>query len=118
MSAAILHANNIRDVVGDRAVGKRTLANVFGPAFAFREYVALVALPYVCAVVMIALDPALWPLVLTGAAVPTTIQIVRLLSRATTPPEHNVVLRRTAGLHLRFGVLASIALLVSAILPR
>jgi len=116
LAAAILHANNIRDIEGDRAVSKRTLANLFGLRFAFREYVALVALPYLCAVVMIALNGSLWPLVIVGAAAPSTIAIVRLLSRATTPPEHNIVLRRTAGLHLRFGVLASIGLIVSAIL--
>ena len=116
LAAAILHANNIRDVEGDRAVSKRTLANLFGVRFAFREYVALVAIPFLCVVGMIALNGSLWPLVLTGVAVPTTVQIVRTLSRATTPPEHNAVLRRTAGLHLRFGVLASIGLLLSAIL--
>ena len=116
LAAAILHANNIRDVEGDRAVSKRTLANLFGVRFAFREYVALVAIPFLCVVGMIALNGSLWPLVLTGVAVPTTVQIVRTLSRATIPPELNAVLRRTAGLHLRFGVLASIGLLLSAIL--
>jgi 1,4-dihydroxy-2-naphthoate octaprenyltransferase len=116
LAAAILHANNIRDIEGDRAMNKRTLANLFGMRFAFREYVALVALPFLCAGVMIALNNTLWPLVITGAVVPATVDLVRLLSRATTPAEHNGILRRTAGLHLRFGVLTSIGVLVSAIL--
>lgn len=116
LAAAILHANNIRDIEGDRAVGKRTLANLFGRRFAFREYVALVAVPYPAVLAMIALDGGLWPLVLTGAAIPPTIRIARLLAHAMTPAELNVVLRRTAGLHLRFGALASIGLLVSVIL--
>jgi 1,4-dihydroxy-2-naphthoate polyprenyltransferase len=116
LAAAILHANNIRDIDGDRAMNKRTLANLLGVPFAFREYVALVTLPFICAVVMIAVNGALWPLTIVATAVPTTVSLVRMLLRATTPAEHNVILRRTAGLHLRFGVLTSIGLLVSAIL--
>jgi 1,4-dihydroxy-2-naphthoate octaprenyltransferase len=116
LAAAILHANNIRDIEGDRAVNKRTLANLFGTRFAFREYVALVASPYGCVLAMIALNGGLWPMVLTGAAIPSTITIVRMLSRATTPADHNAVLRRTAGLHLRFGLLASVGLLIGVII--
>jgi len=118
LAAAILHANNIRDVEGDRAVGKRTLANLFGLRFSFREYVTLVVAPYPCVIAMIALDAGLWPLAIAGAAIPSTVQIVRMLSHATTPAEYNVVLRHTAGLHLRFGVLASVGLLIAVILAR
>jgi hypothetical protein len=39
-----------------------------------------------------------------------------MLSRATTPADHNAVLRRTAGLHLRFGLLASVGLLIGVII--
>ena len=65
---------------------------------------------------MIVLNGSLWPLVIVGATLPTAIGISRMLSLATTAHDYNVVLRRTAGLHLRFGVLASIGLLISAIL--
>lgn len=116
LAAAILHANNIRDIEGDRAVNKRTLANLFGLGFAVREYVALALAPYLCVVAIIVLDGHLWPLMLTGAAIPSTMAIVRMLSLATTPFDYNAVLRRTAGLHLRFGVFASVGLLVAVIL--
>ena len=42
MVAAILHANNIRDMDADRAVNKRTLAVIFGIRFARAEYIFLV----------------------------------------------------------------------------
>src|SRR5690606_6462263 len=44
--AAILHANNIRDIDADRAVNKRTLAVRFGLAFARIEYTVLVGAAY------------------------------------------------------------------------
>ena len=42
MVAAILHANNIRDMAADRAVNKRTLAVIFGIRFARAEFIFLV----------------------------------------------------------------------------
>jgi 1,4-dihydroxy-2-naphthoate polyprenyltransferase len=116
LAAAILHANNVRDMEGDRAVHKRTLANLFGIRFAFREYVVLIALPFLCTVGMISLNGDLWPLTIVGVAIPPASGLVRMLSRATTSGEFNVVLRKTAGLHMRYGMLASMGLLISAIL--
>lgn len=47
MVAAILHANNIRDMASDRAAGKNTLAVIFGRRAANHEYAVLMLGPYV-----------------------------------------------------------------------
>ena len=50
MVAAILHANNIRDMDADRAVNKRTLAVIFGIRFARAEYIFLMIGTYIAQV--------------------------------------------------------------------
>jgi 1,4-dihydroxy-2-naphthoate octaprenyltransferase len=45
LACAVLVVNNLRDIVGDEAVGKRTLAVVLGDADTRRLYTALVLLP-------------------------------------------------------------------------
>ena len=52
LACAILVANNLRDIVGDTGVGKRTLATRLGDAGTRRLYAALVALAVVGVVVV------------------------------------------------------------------
>lgn len=103
--AAILHANNLRDLENDRQVGKRTLATVLGIKLAKIEYYVLVGGAYF----------VLTGLVLSGVApLYTLIVLITLPSAAalmyrvagnTEPAALNPVLRRTAQLHMRFGLL-------------
>jgi 1,4-dihydroxy-2-naphthoate octaprenyltransferase len=116
--AAILHANNIRDMEPDAAAGKRTLANVFGRQFANREYAALVYGGFLSVVVVVLTDLALWPLLGVFALLSLAIQLVRIVSGGAGPMEMNGVLRRTAGLHLRFGLMLTGALLFRTVLDR
>jgi 1,4-dihydroxy-2-naphthoate polyprenyltransferase len=53
MVAAILHANNIRDMEADRAVNKNTLAIILGLRFARVEYAFLVGGTYVALLLLI-----------------------------------------------------------------
>ena len=116
--AAILHANNIRDIDLDRAAGKVTLATIFGRNGANLEYRLLVGGAYLAIISVVVNDGRLWPSLVVFLTLPTAVALIRLVCTAPDAPTLNVVLRRTAGLHLRFGVLTTVGLLLAAIIDR
>jgi 1,4-dihydroxy-2-naphthoate octaprenyltransferase len=104
MVAAILHANNIRDIDADRAVNKRTLAVRLGRRGARIEYVILVGGAYVMVGVLIVLHV----IPITGALVAITVPEAYRLMRLITTSEDTALLHqaqgRTARLHGQFGL--------------
>jgi 1,4-dihydroxy-2-naphthoate octaprenyltransferase len=116
--AAILHANNIRDIDLDRAAGKVTLATLLGRRGANIEYLGLVAGTYLATAVLIAAQPHLWPVAVVAVSVPTALSLIRLVFSAAEGRALNVALRKTAGLHLRFGLLMTVGLLIRATIDR
>src|SRR5690606_5683592 len=112
---AILQANNIRDIRDDSDAGKRTLATYIGHRWARREYVALVAGAYI-AVALVALGGLLPAgLLIVFLTIPRAIELVRIVMPRQDVSTLNPALRKTAGLHLQFGALMSVVLLVAAI---
>jgi len=116
--AAILHANNIRDIELDRAAGKVTLATLLGRHWANIEYLALVAGAFVATAVLIVAEPRLWPVAVVVLSAPTAVWLIRLVFSAAEGRSLNVALRKTAGLHLRFGLLMTAGLLIRATIDR
>lgn len=116
--AAILHANNVRDVVPDRAAGKVTLANLFGRRGATIEFVLLLAGAYLAALALPLVNRGLLPALVVLVTIPRAVLLARALAHATSGRALNAVLRRTAGLHLAFGALLTIGVLVSATVAR
>jgi len=116
--AAILHANNIRDIPLDRQAGKVTLATLLGRRGSNIEYLMLVIGAYVMTLVLIATDLSLWPVLIAGLTIPAAARLCRLCLSADDVRELNTLLRQTAGLHLRFGALLTVGIVVSAILER
>jgi len=114
--AAILHANNIRDLDQDRAAGKVTMANWRGRAFADAEYAALVAAAYPATLPLALLDPRLWPVLAVVVTSPAAYRLIRAVRRGRDAKALNLALRKTAGLHLRFGLLLAGGLLVATLL--
>jgi len=114
--AAILHANNVRDLEADRAVNKRTLAVIFGRNFARVEYFGLIGGAYIVLIVLVALDQMPW---LTLAAL-ITLQEARRLIQLTNQSEDTQVLHmvqgRTARLHRDFGVALIVGWLATLII--
>lgn len=106
LSAAILHANNLRDIETDRLEHKRTLAARFGRGFARREYAVLVFGTYIALAALALLDPALalagLPTLLT---LPAALRLTRLAYSTEDAGLLNQLLRGTAALHGRFGLL-------------
>jgi 1,4-dihydroxy-2-naphthoate octaprenyltransferase len=112
---AILQANNIRDIQDDTEAGKRTLATYIGRQWANREYIALLFGAYLVLGVI-----ALGGLIPAGALIvfltlPRAIELTRIVMRRDEARALNSALRLTAGLHLQFGMLLSLVLLLASI---
>lgn len=103
--AAILHANNLRDLDSDRLAGKRTLATRLGRRGAQVEYAALMAGAFVAVLAAIALGELPLAALAVGVLLPSAYQLVRTASASTHVADLNRVLRQTGALHLQFGVL-------------
>ncbi|MGH2558016.1 MAG: 1,4-dihydroxy-2-naphthoate octaprenyltransferase [Thermomicrobiales bacterium] len=116
--ALILHANNVRDIDLDRRAKKVTLATLLGRRGANAEFVALVAVAYLAILALIAWEPSVWPVLVVAVTMPAAVNLVRAVLTATEPAELNRLLRKTAGLHLRFGTLLSIGLLAATVVDR
>ncbi len=110
--AAILHANNLRDADADRARGKRTVATLLGPARAAWEYHLLVLGAYAAIALLAALGVAPPAILLTLLSLPLAISLVCRVAATREPHALNGVLRQTAALHLRFGLLLIAGLLL------
>jgi len=114
--AAILQANNIRDLESDRARGKNTLATVIGRQAANWELAGLVYGAFVITAVLILSGYAPWPVLLTFATLRHALPAVRIPFGTDKVEAINVALMHTVKLHLEYGVLLIAGLLVSRIL--
>ena len=103
--AAILHVNNIRDMQTDRIVGKRTLATLLGRENAIREYIVLVLGAYVLLVLTVLAGYVPPQTLIALLTLPSALALVYRVAARPDPLALNPVLRRTAQLHFRFGVL-------------
>lgn len=109
---AIIVVNNLRDAPTDKAVGKRTLAVIYGEKFARTEYALLVLGAYlVLPVVWVVGGASPWVLLaMFSAPYATTLidQITKFKGRSL-----NKLLVGTGRLHLFFGLLLAIGLVLS-----
>jgi len=113
---AILVVNNLRDIPTDAAAGKRTLAVMFGEAFAKAEFLALLASAVVVPVLLVLMGSAvivLLPIMSLGLAMPL-IHEVRYVGPGTDRKRLNKVLKGTARLSLVYGVLFALGLVLGA----
>jgi 1,4-dihydroxy-2-naphthoate polyprenyltransferase len=103
--AAILHANNLRDLDIDRQFGKRTLATILGRSGANKEYYILLAGSYLSVVLTVVLGLVPWLTLVTFLTLPSALRLTRIVAVETEPHALQPVLRQTAKLHMRFGCL-------------
>jgi 1,4-dihydroxy-2-naphthoate polyprenyltransferase len=106
-AVAILLANNVRDVDGDRLAGKRTLAVRLGRARARDLFAALVAAMFAAAALVGLARP---PVLITLAAIPLAVAPVRLVRTRTDGPGLVAALGATARLQLAVGLLLAAGL--------
>ncbi len=118
MVAAILHANNVRDIESDAAVNKRTLAVMLGPRAARIEYAALVGGAYtaVALLILVGVIPITAAVVLV--TLPEALRLIRLVTENTDPQLLHQAQGRTARLHGAFGLWLAIGWLVWLLIDR
>ncbi len=104
LTAAILHANNLRDIEGDRAHRKRTLASLVGRPWADYELVALVLGAFALAIALPATGAAPLTTLIVLATLPRGLAVIRALPSSHDARSLNRVLIVTVGLHLMFGL--------------
>ncbi len=112
---AILQANNIRDIEDDTAANKRTLATFIGHRWAVREYVILLLGSYVVLGALTLGGAVPLGTLLVFLTLPKAIELIRVVRTRTSAAALNLLLRKTAGLHLQFGGLLAAVLLVAAV---
>lgn len=107
LTCAVLVANNLRDIPGDRVVGKRTLAVRLGGRGTRMLYLALVLVPFVVAVGAAFDRPGV---LLALLALPAAVRPVRIVLGGTQGPALIPVLKDTGLLLLAWGVAVAVGL--------
>jgi 1,4-dihydroxy-2-naphthoate octaprenyltransferase len=113
LATAILVVNNVRDLEGDRAAGKRTVAVRVGRRGARAEYLALLAAAYVTPVILFFAGRAgAWALLPVITAPLALVEGRRVVGREDGP-SLNAALFGTARLHVLFGLLFAAGMAVA-----
>jgi 1,4-dihydroxy-2-naphthoate octaprenyltransferase len=110
--AAILLANNIRDMGSDRRGGRRTLPIVLGREVGVLTYRVLLLEAYVAAAALMAFGVVPLECALVFLSVAAALRLWRDVAVTTTPERLDPVVKRTAGLHLTFGLLYTAGVLL------
>jgi len=112
----ILVVNNLRDLTGDRAAGKRTLAVRIGDRATRAQYALLTGAAYLVPLALVVSARGRWWLLLPWLTLPFAARLVQRVQGGVSGRELNVVLERTGQLLLGFGVLFAAGLLLHAAL--
>jgi len=114
LTAAILHANNLRDIQDDRANNKHTLASLAGRPLADYELIVLVLSAFVAVAALVITQGAPVTALIALLALMPALRLLALLPRSETPRSLNRVLGGTAGLHMLFGALWALGFAIDA----
>lgn len=112
---AILNMNNVRDYQDDLAVQKMTVPVRFGLAFGQRFHAFLVLGSYVTATLFVIDGLLPWPCLAVWLTFPLALSNVRAVLGAIERKVFIVGIKRTSQLHLIFGVILTLALLLAKI---
>jgi 1,4-dihydroxy-2-naphthoate octaprenyltransferase len=110
--AAILHANNLRDMDADRMVNKRTLAVILGRDAARVEYALLMGGAYAALAGLVVAGIVPPGALLAFVTLPQALTLIRTFNTETDPKKLHPAQGRTAQLHGRFGLLMALGWLL------
>ncbi len=114
LATTLIAINNFRDSVEDARANKRTLAVRFGARFAKIEIVICASLPLVLGGSLISRG-YLWAGLLPLILLPKVYSFCRDIWNSSPTPALNLMLGRSAQLHLLFGILQTVGFLVHEI---
>ncbi len=106
-AAAVITVNNYRDLDGDAANGKRTLAVLLGRPATCHVYSAEIFTPFALLPLLSSLG---WPAALPALALPLALRLNRRFRQEQAGAVFNSILAASAGLQLLFALLLSLAL--------
>ncbi len=107
LATTLIAINNLRDMDGDRKVGKKTLAVRFGLKFSRIEIAILCLVPFLLNFYWLSRGQRLAGL-LPWLTLPLAINLIRKIWRSLPGPEYNRYLAQAAALHLFFGILLAV----------
>lgn len=115
---AILNANNIRDIKHDTEAKVKTLATIMGISASKKEYYFLVFGAYLSVVVMVATGLLSYWVLLIFLSLPVAMKNAKEISIAEVSKPENIAMLdiKTAQLHMQFGLLLTIGLVLTAII--
>lgn len=116
--AAIVQANNLRDIADDTTAGIVTISNTVGQSLAAVEYYVMVVCAYLSVVLMIAFGILpLWTLIVAISAIPASkiVNIIRSAGGRHTS-ELALIDQMAAQVHLLFGVLLMIGIILGKLI--
>jgi 1,4-dihydroxy-2-naphthoate polyprenyltransferase len=104
-TAAILHANNIRDLEADGAANKYTLAVLFGREIARIEFMILLAACYLSQVILVIIGWMPPTTLITLLTIPITLRLIKIFNTETDVAILHPAQGNTAKLHGLIGLL-------------
>ncbi len=114
MVVAILHANNLRDIDHDKKAGVKTCANLLGHEKAKTEYFILILIAYISIIFMVFTNIVSWISLCVLLSLPIAIKNIKTVRKsvAGNPKKISTIDAQTAQLHLAFGALFFISLIL------
>lgn len=113
---AILNMNNVRDYQDDLAVHKRTLPVRFGQRFGQRFHAVLLTDSYLAVSLFVIFRVLPLASLVVWISFPLALSNVRTVLAATDRRTFALGIKRTAQLHLQFGLMLALGVLVAAVL--
>lgn len=115
---AILHVNNLRDVIHDKAAGVRTLVSVIGYGAGQVEYYLLVLGTYAAVVALVVTGLLPTPAVAAFITLPLALKLCGTVKNSTpeTTAQMGPIVENTAKLHFGFGMLLTIGTAVASLM--
>jgi 1,4-dihydroxy-2-naphthoate octaprenyltransferase len=110
--AAILLANNIRDLESDRRGGRNTLPVALGRRGGIVVYRALLLGSYLVVCALVFTGIVTFGALLALLSVPLAVRLWGRVSASTVPERLDPVVKSTAGLHASFGLLYTVGVLL------
>ncbi|MBM3325116.1 MAG: 1,4-dihydroxy-2-naphthoate octaprenyltransferase, partial [Calditrichaeota bacterium] len=111
---AIVHANNLRDILTDQKAGFRTLSAHLNPRGSSLFYCALVALSFLWLLPMVLSGILEWYVFVALLSLPAALKVVKVVRRLDAKPDSPLAFADvlTAQLHMQYGLLLAAGILV------